>query len=169
MRQLKFDKEKMTFLELTTEESRDLLAWARAVMYEGSVDLKNPFFTQWCARFNVRETQMFAALISVFLPRALESCCNSSSGSADPKLKNFSIVEHKDSVVNAYSRGCLGSIATKADLMITVGSTISVLDGRNEKTEIQTMTHVDIFMTQDQGEAFHKKLGKALSDNREAT
>ncbi len=80
-------------------------------------------------------------------------------------VPNFTLVPHQDSCVNAYNNQCGGCQSTGSDIMITFGSTVSVLDGNNKIVNQEYPKHVDVFLTQKQAARLVEQLQKALLDN----
>lgn len=81
------------------------------------------------------------------------------------KLANLSLINHPQSRVNAYGEECLGCQATGAKVMLTVGSTISVLNSNNQEVRQIYPEHIDIFLTNEQAQDLINQLKKVLLDN----
>ena len=69
-----FDNKKMTFINLTTEEKKELINVARKILYEGKIDWGNKFVKNWIEHFKFDENQRLLVITVTFVPRALDSC-----------------------------------------------------------------------------------------------
>ena len=80
----------------------------------------------------------------------------------DTQIKNFSIHENSTSRVRVYNKNCGGCISTKADVMLTFGSTVNVLDGNNKTTDIEITKHIDAFINYEQAKILYEELKDVL-------
>lgn len=78
-------------------------------------------------------------------------------------IHNFSIHQHDDSCVRAYSDKVGGCKSTGADVMLTFGSTVSPLDGNNKVIENYRPSHIDVFINREQAERLIHELQLAIS------
>ena len=80
---------------------------------------------------------------------------------AQSETKNFAL-HNFNSNVRVYPKSCQGTGMTGADIMLTFGSKIAVLDGNNRPTAIEYPRHVDVFLNRKQAEDLLKELAQAL-------
>lgn len=79
-------------------------------------------------------------------------------------VRNFAM-HHLDANVRAYGKSVNGCEQTGADVMLTFGSKIAVLDGNNQPMQIEKLRHVDVFLSRKQAEGLLKELQEVLNEH----
>ena len=70
---MEFNDKKMTFVNLTETDKTNLVALARAIMYEGKADWANPYLVAWLTHFKFDQDQRLMVVSTLFPCRALDS------------------------------------------------------------------------------------------------
>lgn len=83
--------------------------------------------------------------------------------SEDSLVKNFAL-HTVDSYVNAYGSSVCGCEQTGADVMLTFGSEIVVLNGNNLPIRVETLRHIDVFLNRRQAEGLLRQLTRIVRE-----